>query len=136
MKNKDQSVLVIDDEDIALDIVSDFLQQFGFQAIHTAGDGRSGLRLLDRMPQSPAYIIVDVFMPDMDGIEFLGELAKRNFKGAVILISALDPQMLQLAREIALGSGLKLFAALSKPFEKSTLAEALGLAPAEIRSLI
>lgn len=128
MEKHDISVLAIDDDEIAVDIVGDMLDQFGIQDVHTAKDGRSGLRVMAKMPTQPKFIIVDVFMPDMDGIEFLGELTKRQFMGGVILISALDPKMLQLARQIAVESGLKLLAVLSKPFKKEALAAALGIA--------
>ncbi len=122
----DFSVLAIDDDEIAIDIVSDMLDQLGISDVHTAKDGRSALRAMVQMQPSPRFVIVDVFMPDMDGIEFLGKLAELQYAGGVILISAVDAHMLSLAKQIALENGLNLTAALNKPFLKEALAQALG----------
>lgn len=127
MKKHDLSILAVDDDEITLDIICDILDQFGCTRVQTAQDGRSGFRAMAQMQSPPDIIIVDVFMPDMDGIEFVNQLSRLNYQGGVILISAADAQILQLARQIAVESGLNLLAAFAKPFQKETLAAALGL---------
>ncbi len=120
------TVLVIDDDDYSLDLARLTLGKLGFTKVQTAHDGSVGLRLLDEMPEPPDFVICDIFMPERDGIEFVGELAKRRYPGGVILISGGDAQMLALARQIAVASGLNLRGAFTKPLQQEQLHQALS----------
>ena len=120
------TVLVIDDDDYSLDLARLTLGKLGFTKVQTAHDGSVGLRLLDEMPEPPDFVICDIFMPERDGIEFVGELAKRRYPGGVILISGGDAQMLALARQIAVASGLNLRGAFTKPLQQEQLRQALS----------
>jgi CheY-like chemotaxis protein/anti-sigma regulatory factor (Ser/Thr protein kinase) len=66
-----QTVLVIDDETEACEIIGRFLQKDGF-TVATAGSGEEGLRLAHEI--QPAAITLDVMMPDMDGWSVLRAL--------------------------------------------------------------
>ena len=121
------SVLAIDDDEIVLDIVQELLMQLGIRQVQTAGDGYAGLRALCSMARAPDFVIVDVFMPDMDGIEFLKELAKTDYQGGVILASGSDVRLLQTAQKLAIANGLNICAALVKPLHREDLAQALAL---------
>lgn len=120
-------MLAIDDDEIVLDIIQELLMQLGITQLKTAGDGSAGLRHLRSMVRVPDFVIVDVFMPDMDGIEFLKELAKTRYQGGVILASGSDVQMLQMARQLATANGLNIRAALVKPLHLEDLAQAMAL---------
>ena len=67
----------------------------------------------------------DVFMPDMDGIEFLDHLSKQRYAGGVMLVSGQDVTMMAIAQEIALESGLKLLGAYTKPVPMAVVAAVL-----------
>jgi PAS domain S-box-containing protein len=58
------TILVVDDEAAARDLLAAFLRDEGFRPV-TAGGGREGLRLA--RAERPAAILLDVLMPDMDG---------------------------------------------------------------------
>jgi signal transduction histidine kinase/CheY-like chemotaxis protein len=64
-------VLVIDDDAIARDLISDHLRQAGFTVI-TATGGREGLKLAKQ--HRPIAITLDVMMPDIDGWTVLAAL--------------------------------------------------------------
>ncbi len=66
-----RTVLVIDDDPAACEIVERFLKRDGFDVV-TAGDGEEGLRLAHRI--RPAAITLDVMMPGMDGWSVLRAL--------------------------------------------------------------
>jgi len=66
-----QTVLVIDDEPEACEIIGRFLQKDGF-TVATARSGEEGLRLAHEI--QPAAITLDVMMPDMDGWSVLRAL--------------------------------------------------------------
>jgi nitrogen-specific signal transduction histidine kinase len=67
------SVLVIDDDPSALRLMNAALASHGIASI-TRSSGRSGLDAVIEL--SPVVIVVDLIMPEMDGIEFLEELRR------------------------------------------------------------
>jgi two-component system alkaline phosphatase synthesis response regulator PhoP len=77
-------ILVVDDEQNILDLVSSYLRQEGYE-VHTALDGPSGLRAARAF--KPDLIVLDVMLPGMDGIELLTRL-RRESDVYVILLTA------------------------------------------------
>ena len=67
---KSKSVLIIDDERGFVDMLRSTLHYRGYETV-TAYDGREGLEVLSR--QKPDYIILDLNMPRMSGLEFLNQ---------------------------------------------------------------
>ena len=66
MKKKDIKILLVDDEPDILEIVGYNLSQAGYSVI----TAENGLRALDQAKKhKPHLIILDVMMPEMDGIE-------------------------------------------------------------------
>jgi len=121
------SILVVDDDTFIQEVMNESLQQLGFRDIQSAGNGREALRLLDKMTQMPDFLICDLFMPDMDGVEFLEQLGKQHYTGAVIVVSGVNSDVLRIARDIALHDGLRVIGTFLKPLTRHTLA--LVLAP-------
>ncbi|MFT4544311.1 MAG: two-component system alkaline phosphatase synthesis response regulator PhoP [Bacteroidia bacterium] len=74
MRPEDFLVLLIDDEPDILDIVGYCLEKEGFRVI-TAPGGAQGIRLAEK--ELPNLILLDVMMPEMDGIEVCEELRKK-----------------------------------------------------------
>ncbi len=64
--NKDETILLIDDEKDILDFLSYNLRSAGFKVV-TASDGQEGLQKAKDL--NPTIILLDVMMPNMDGIE-------------------------------------------------------------------
>jgi two-component system alkaline phosphatase synthesis response regulator PhoP len=73
MKKKDFKLLLVDDEPDILEILSYNLSQEGYQ-IFTATNGLEALEKAKEI--KPHLIILDVMMPEMDGIEACNELRK------------------------------------------------------------
>jgi two-component system response regulator AtoC len=80
------SVLIIDDEIGIRESLSLILKMEGFE-VECAESGTSGLRLLDSGKYYD-YIICDVKMPGMDGIQFLNEIQSRDSGSILIMITA------------------------------------------------
>jgi FixJ family two-component response regulator len=81
---------------------------------------------------SPGAIILDLFMPEIDGIELLRWLAGEGCQARISILSGFDGQMLEPARHLGEARGLKIVDTLSKPIRLATLREALkrlGQAP-------
>ena len=81
MKDKGRILLVDDEEDI-LEFLSYNLIKEGFK-IKTASNGKSALKILEKF--NPDLIILDVMMPEMDGIEVC-ESIRKNEKNDDVLI--------------------------------------------------
>lgn len=121
------SVLVVDDDEYSRAIFQKKLGLLGLTAIQEAVGGQDAVLTLDQMPRPPDFLICDIFMPDMDGIEFVGELAKRNFKGGLVLVTGVNQDMLDVATEIATLKGLRVVGAFTKPVQQESLGKALGI---------
>lgn len=73
MKKKDIKILLVDDEPDILEIVGYNLSSEGYQII-TAENGAEGVKLAKK--HRPQLIILDVMMPEMDGIEACEQIRK------------------------------------------------------------
>lgn len=117
--------LVVDDDAFSQKLFCEMLTALGVSDVRTASSGRIALRTLATLPCPPDVLICDLFMPDMDGIEFLSELAKKGYQGGIILVSGQDITMMAIAQEVALADGLKLLGAYTKPVPQAVLEQAL-----------
>ena len=79
------SVLVIDDERNIRSLVSRVLGQENIE-VHMAATGKEGLELADQV--DPDLALVDLRLPDIDGIQVLRDLRTRHPQTAVIMITA------------------------------------------------
>ena len=66
-------VLVVDDDVQMLRTITDILRLRGYSAL-IAGTGREALQVTRDMREAPAVALVDLKLPDMDGIELIGRL--------------------------------------------------------------
>jgi len=120
------SVLIVDDDAFSREVLHEMLAAEGIVNIQMADNGRSALRALAAMGSPPELLICDVFMPDMDGIEFMSELAQHQYPGDVVLVTGVDVSTLSLARDIATGQGIRLLGSFTKPLHKNVLKQLLA----------
>jgi len=77
-------VLIIDDEKQILDSLSSILRDDGFQ-VYTAREGREGLKLFDAA--KPEIVLLDIWMPGLDGLQVLKMIREKEKDAVVIVIS-------------------------------------------------
>jgi DNA-binding response OmpR family regulator len=82
-------ILLVDDEADIVEVVQDRLEHYGFNVI-TAGSGIDALKKL--AAEAFDGIFLDIKMPEMDGMEALGEIRKRDTKIPVIILTASSTQ--------------------------------------------
>jgi CheY-like chemotaxis protein len=90
-------VLCVDDEAIGLRVRKIMLESHGFQVL-TARDGEEGLSLFDK--NSVDLVVLDYYMPGLNGAEVAAEMRRRRPKVPIIFLSAyfsLPPSALELA---------------------------------------
>ncbi len=71
-----KKIIVADDEELILKLVSDFLRNEGYEPI-TATDGEQALRLFDENPDT-ALLILDIMMPEVDGWEVCRRIREKS----------------------------------------------------------
>jgi two-component system response regulator AtoC len=85
MIEKQKKILIVDDEENMRHMLQTMLQRHGY-AVRTASDGARGLAEIDR--GSFDFILCDVKMPQMNGMEFLKAAGDRILSSTVIMMSA------------------------------------------------
>ncbi len=84
-------VLVVDDERYIVDLLSDLLEDEGYEVLRAA-DGQAALDVLDR--RQPDLVVADVMMPRIDGVRLLSIIREHHKNLPVILMSAaVTPRM-------------------------------------------
>ena len=113
--------LVIDDARTMRMIMRVTLQKLGFQ-VSEAANGREGLERLDK-EQRPDVVMVDWYMPEMDGAEFVRAVRSRpDLAGLRVVVVTGETDAAQVGKVVATGADTY----LSKPFTPETIRERLG----------
>lgn len=121
-------VCVIDDDPLMLEHVAEMVTGLGFEVV-TAANVDTGLRLVESQGSDAA--IVDILMPDRDGLTFIMDVRRTRPDLRIVAISG--GGRLGAGSLLSMAGGLGADATLVKPFSNSDLAEALGR-PAAIRA--
>jgi CheY-like chemotaxis protein len=108
-------ILIVDDEPHMLRVTEFSLRRGGYQLI-IGRNGREAIELADR--EQPALIVMDVLMPELDGLGAL-RLLKQSPKTANIPVIMLTARGHVMTRQDAEDSGASLF--LTKPFSPNQL---------------
>jgi CheY-like chemotaxis protein len=128
--NPAPEVLVIDDDAILRELVTDWLEGAGYR-VRSATSCRSWLGQILGLKSSPSLIVTDMFMPGVCGAEAVARLKKHHPGAALIAVSGHFGSGQGLSAEGAIAAGAD--RALAKPVKRAeflqTVAELLG-APA------
>ena len=119
------AIMVIDDEPFMHDLMGCMLEQLGLSDVSCHETGDAALAALDAPRDHPDVILLDINMPGMDGIEVVGQLAKRQYPGYLILVSGEDELMLRATEKLARENGLRVPGSMKKPPLAERLAELL-----------
>lgn len=92
-------------------------------------DAATGLEALDAMKTfQPDLILCDLNMPEMDGIQFLGCIAEKAFKGSVVITSAASLEVINTVERMCQSYRLNILGCLPKPAAIEELSETVELA--------
>ena len=77
--------LVVDDDDFSRDFIVTVLGHLGCDAVHCASDSETALA--SARQHKPDFVLLDIYMPEVDGWTFLTKLRKTMPGSVVIMIT-------------------------------------------------
>jgi EAL domain-containing protein (putative c-di-GMP-specific phosphodiesterase class I) len=119
-------VLLLDDEPFMLKLLSHTLATLGLTQVTACESGCEALEYLDLPNYLPDLILLDINMPEMDGMEFVRHLAKRHYPGSLILVSGEDERMRQTVEKLMQIHKITVLGHLQKPVKSDELSRLLA----------
>jgi CheY-like chemotaxis protein len=109
------TILIVDDEPYMIRLLQHHIERAGFRMVK-ATNGREALERIRE--DRPALVIMDVMMPEINGLEVLAELRQREeTRSLPVIIMTANAQ--RFTREQAEAAGVSAF--LTKPFSPTQL---------------
>lgn len=127
MAARNLSFLVVEDHEFQRRGMVQLLTRMGAQAVHSAADGQAALKLIADRELPMDVVLCDVNMPGMDGMEFIRRWSERGDPTSLILMSAIEPDVLATIANMALAYRTRLLGVVSKPVKLDKLGELLDL---------
>ncbi|MDF1793676.1 MAG: response regulator [Thalassobaculaceae bacterium] len=117
-----KALLIIDDDPNMAALVATVAVEAGFET-ETLHSGARAVEVVQDL--EPCGIVMDVVMPDMDGIELVRKLADSGCCVPIIMMSGYNPLYMGMAEAIATSAEGNVVARLQKPFEIEAMERAL-----------
>ena len=117
----DHTILLVEDEPRLAALYSTALQRAGFRVLE-AETGAEALSLLGdaaATAHAPSLVVLDLILPEVDGLAVLRELAQQGYSSPVVAMS-IDRERLAAARDLGAA------ATLAMPFELAELVDAVS----------
>jgi EAL domain-containing protein (putative c-di-GMP-specific phosphodiesterase class I)/FixJ family two-component response regulator len=111
------SILVIDDDFDICEFVSATAEAVGLNCLATTQIPE----FLQALTPETALILLDLVMPETDGVELLRLLGEQQCKTGIVLISGVGRRIMETAEEMANELGLRVVGHLEKPFRMTEL---------------
>ncbi len=113
-------ILLVEDDPALARELEERLLESGYGVVAVAGDGETGCRLRQRL--DPELVLMELLLPDMDGIQAAREMNRAAPLPVVLLTRPADRHLLSGARQAGV------YSYLIKPVESRVLAPVLELA--------
>lgn len=118
--------LVLDDEPFMLKLLAHMLAGLGYTSATTCTDAIAALALVRDADTRPDLILLDLNMPQMDGIEFVRNLVELRYGGSLVLVSGEGERVLQMAERLVHAHQITVLGHLNKPVARDELAAVLA----------
>jgi len=119
------SLLIVDNEPITRRDMRQLAMKLDYE-VEEANSASAALEHFGVAP--PNMIVIDLNLPDTDGIRLLVELAQLECKAAILIIGSFENTILEAAENVGLELGLRILGATAKPALPSEFARWLELA--------
>lgn len=113
-----KGILLVDDAAFMRMMIKDILIKNGYDVV---GEAENGAKAIEKYKElKPALVVMDITMPEVDGIQAVKEIKKIDPNATVIMCSAMGQQSMVIE---AIQSGAKDF--IVKPFQADRVLEAV-----------
>lgn len=113
-----ETVMIVDDAAFMRMMLKDILTKNGFTVV---GEAENGAVAVEKHAElHPKLTIMDITMPEMDGLQAVKEIRKRDPQACIVMCSAMGQQAMVIE---AIQSGAKDF--VVKPFQAERVIEAV-----------
>ena|ERR1700742_1715594 len=126
-----QKLLVVDDEKSITRIIGRIAAGLGYE-VFEVNDPGDALETFLRV--QPDVLMLDMIMPDVDGVDILREVAAMGMQTRIIVTSGFGSGYLRLAKAVAAFEEQPAITELAKPFRRSDVIAVLGDARAAPQS--
>ncbi|GMG97128.1 response regulator [Tepidimicrobium xylanilyticum] len=113
-----KGILIVDDASFMRMMIKDILTKNGFEVVGEAENGAIAVEKYKEL--NPELVIMDITMPEMDGIQAVKEIININPNAKIIMCSAMGQQAMVIE---AIQAGAKDF--IVKPFQHERVVEAV-----------
>ncbi len=113
------SILVVDDEEQLRKLIREILEQSGYH-VTEARDGKEAIQQYRLVPAD--VVIMDILMPEQDGLETIATL-RREFPNVKVIAITGSSEMIGILNFLDVAKMLGAHRSLQKPFEMKTLLE-------------
>ena len=112
------SILIVDDAAFMRMMIKDILSKNGFSVV---GEAENGLRAVEKYKElNPDLVIMDITMPEMDGIQAVKQIKTLDPSARIIMCSAMGQQAMVIE---SIQAGARDF--VVKPFQPERVLEAI-----------
>ncbi|MDH3239761.1 MAG: response regulator [Alphaproteobacteria bacterium] len=119
----DRRLLAIDDEPDFMEILREVAEGLGFD-VKTTEKADEFAEIYESF--NPTVIVLDLVMPEVDGVELAHWLAHEKCQAKIIFVTGHNPRFADAAQDLATKGDLVSVTTLSKPVSLGTLREALS----------
>ena len=119
-------MMVVEDHGFQRRVAVRLLTELKVKEILEGVDGLHALEILRKQPEPLDVVLVDLDMPGMDGIECISHIAHEHLARSVVVVSALDPALLNTVQTMARAYGLHVLGSVEKPLTRDKLEAVLN----------
>lgn len=127
-------VIIVDDDPVLCELLTEALTGLGFCDVLTALDGTAAIELYKQYEKDIALITCDLHMPNVDGVEFINFLTKKNCDCPILLLSSAHDTVRKCAELLAGAAQLNVIGSLKKPLNLDELKQVTRDIPREHQS--
>ena len=127
-------VLIIEDDEMSNELISRAVEKCSGCTGHSVFNGKDGLEVLTNSDQPFDIIVLDLSLPDIDGLEFIRSLSETTFAGGLVIASGHSMAILNASKMLAGYHEIAVLDTLQKPFSPKQLREIIGRASAPANS--
>ncbi len=116
-----QSVLIVDDDPIQRAVLKQIFATRGSVVVKAAADGLDAISLIEHSGNVFDLIILDLLMPQYDGISLISYLESQNIKARILFVSGMPDEIIRMSNTLAEVGGLRTIGRLQKPIRLEDL---------------